>query len=928
MLLAGVNFKPVRIIFVLCYNVQAVNKFFTKISLVFAGALFVFSGLFFITPAQIQAANLLEVPKIISRAEWGADEALKTWASEYPTDNQGLSINQADYIVIHHTASSQLTPDNDSSGRYTGMVKAIYRWHATNATWDDYENGTVQGFGDIGYHYLVDPNGNIYQGRAGANGVIGAHVYGHNQETIGIALLGTYGAQLGAGYVAHEITPAAQGALARLVGWLAAANGINLDAKILIDGKTQYPLVGHRDVRPTKCPGDNLWAKIPALRQQAAQDAQAYQNYLYQQSDSPEVFLLRDGLRRNYDNLQTAQQFVTNANIVNAAPFLTALFAQRAFLKYPDGTLLQAKNQPSIYLLENGQKRALAVTAEQFTQLGFVWADVVSIDPLDIALYSDGLPVKFAPANKLISDSHGRVYQTQNGRKRWVVSQALFNYLGYQWSQVAKDAAAENYLPGEVLKYKDSVLLKGQGPAVYLIEGGQKRLVTSLQLFSHLGLSWKNLIEISDQELAFYNDGPDLRYRSGTLIRQQGQSQVYLLDDVVKKPFLSAGLFLANGYNWKNILNISAAEMEQYQTGGYVGYPSGTLLRAQGGQRVFVVKAGGLEWIESAQKFLAAGYRWNQIKIIPDSEFALFYPGIAPSDLPVAPVENNTSALGELIRIGVTKIDTGQEVRITANGAFAQYDAVGNLVKNYTASQVAIIMAQSGAYAKLQAVSDDVILEALSYEDRPAWNQNLNYNRFRSTLEIKYSDYSQSFWLINQLPLEYYVAGIGEALNADHPQYQRAFAIMTRSYAEFHRQNGGKRPGEIFDLNNTSSDQVFKGYVFETIAPNLVAAAQATAGLVMKYNDQVARAVYSSDSGGTTASACSVWGGEFCGEAYGYLKGNVQDPAGTEHNQSKVAASHGVGVSCVGARRLAELNYGHEDILKYYYSGIALEKIY
>jgi len=929
------------------------NKFYR----IFKKVFFCFALLAVSAPAflgfvnSVDSQELPDPPVIISRAEWGADETLKTWEAEYKIDAQGYSINKADYIVVHHTASSNLRPDEDGSGKYTAMVNAIYRYHTTNATWDDASNGaSVRGFGDIGYNYLIDPNGHIYQGRIGANGTIAAHVYGHNTGTIGIALIGTYGATLNGQYVAHTITPAMEESLKKLTGWLAAANGLNLNQQILVDNKYLFPLNGHKDLRPTACPGENLYAKLPAIRQAAAVYAQSYAQYLYQSPDSAKVFLLRDGLRRDYDNFQEFQKTgVAYSKLVQASLITKTLFTERAFLKYPDGTLLQEIGLPAIYYLQNGQKRPLNVSAAEFEKLSFSWSGVVQIDPLDLKMYETGTEIKFAPEGKLVQDAAGKVFFTEKGKKRWVPSQILFAHLGYAWKNVKADPLAVNYLEGDVMRYKSGTLVKGDGPAVYAVEGASRRLITSQQLFTHLGLDWKNLKEIGSDELAFYSEGEAMLYKNGTLVKEKNDGRVYLLEEGKKRPFTSAEIFLARGYAWKNILELSADEIVRYHTGAFMGYPDGVLLKADGGTRIFAVKNGAPNWIQSAQEFQKAGYKWEAVKTIPVAEFSLLYPGVVFSDAPAAPITNEPAApvtnepvvnepqresnqldasLGGLIRIGLKQLALDQEVQITADGPFSQYNASGQKVASYASGETAKVAAASGVDVKFSGDSSNTIMQALSYTDSPAWKPSLNYNRFRGALLVKYSAHSGAPWLINELPFEHYIQGIGEALNDDHPEYQKAFSIMTRSYSYFHLQNGGKRPGEIFHLNNTSSDQVYKGYVFETIAANLVNAVQQTRGTVMKYNNKIARSVYSSDSGGTTVSGCAKWGGEFCGADYGYLAGGVKDPEGTVHNDAKIKASHGVGVSCIGARRLAALGSGFEDILKYYYSGISLEKVY
>lgn len=195
----------------------------------------IFYFLFFIF--DFVFAQDLEIPNIITRAQWGADESIRSWEAEYPKMADGSFDFQVKKIVIHHTASLQLPEDSDGTGQYKGKVRDIYRFHVFNAKWEEYPGLPQRGWGDIGYHYLIDPNGNIYQGRYGKNGVIGAHVYGFNERTIGIAILGTYGAKINGKYKTMEISPRVKESLAKLVGWLAATNNINLNEKTEICGK-------------------------------------------------------------------------------------------------------------------------------------------------------------------------------------------------------------------------------------------------------------------------------------------------------------------------------------------------------------------------------------------------------------------------------------------------------------------------------------------------------------------------------------------------------------------------------------------------------------------------------------------------------------------------------------------------------------------
>ncbi len=172
-------------------------------------------------------------PAIIPRRGWGANEDFMTWPPEYQTPQQ---------IIIHHTATPKTGQDP------AAMVRAIYYYHAV-----------TRGWGDIGYNYLIDPLGNIYEGRAGGENVIGGHARGFNGGTIGIALIGDYQQE-------HP-TDAMMQALADLVTWLCDRYHIAPLESATLHDVLLPNLAAHRDTKPTTCPGDHVYARLPALRQ-------------------------------------------------------------------------------------------------------------------------------------------------------------------------------------------------------------------------------------------------------------------------------------------------------------------------------------------------------------------------------------------------------------------------------------------------------------------------------------------------------------------------------------------------------------------------------------------------------------------------------------------------------------------------------------
>ena len=209
------------------------------------------------TPAAASAATA--EPSIVSRGAWGANPAYMTWAPQfYPTRK----------LVVHHTATSDTYTDRAGA---EAQIRSIYYYHSVTQDW-----------GDIGYNFLIDKFGTIYEGRysrdyAGANptgddatgrGVTGAHTAGWTSGTVGVALLGTL--------TTHDATPAARDALTRLLAWEASRNGIDPEATEAfvnpVSGATitSPNIAGHRDYAATACPGDTFYPTLPALRRDVA----------------------------------------------------------------------------------------------------------------------------------------------------------------------------------------------------------------------------------------------------------------------------------------------------------------------------------------------------------------------------------------------------------------------------------------------------------------------------------------------------------------------------------------------------------------------------------------------------------------------------------------------------------------------------------
>ncbi|MFC9662531.1 N-acetylmuramoyl-L-alanine amidase [Nocardia sp. NPDC127606] len=199
-------------------------------------------------------------PKVITRAQWGADESIRC---QEPTYDDGVG-----GITVHHTAGR-----NDySRSESAGIVRAIYAYHAETLGWCD-----------IGYNALVDQYGQIFEGRYGGldRAVQGAHAGGFNENTAGVALMGNYETE--------DPSNESINAIGKFIGWRAKLAGINPKGTTTMysegteftpyayDEAVDLPVVfAHRDVGNTDCPGDAAYALMDRIRGIAAGNSGTY----------------------------------------------------------------------------------------------------------------------------------------------------------------------------------------------------------------------------------------------------------------------------------------------------------------------------------------------------------------------------------------------------------------------------------------------------------------------------------------------------------------------------------------------------------------------------------------------------------------------------------------------------------------------------
>jgi uncharacterized protein with LGFP repeats len=183
------------------------------------------------------------VPRIVTRRQWGADPSLsnRCWAPRYGSS--------ARMVFVHHTASSNRYSEREAPA----VVRSIYAYHTQ-----------AEGWCDIGYNFLVDRYGNIYEGRRGGirKPVRGSHAGDYNVNTVGISLIGNF--------TSAAPTSRMKKALVRLIAWRLGSSYRYAGGWTFVNGHRFRDISGHRDAMATSCPGQVVYDWLPTLRRRVA----------------------------------------------------------------------------------------------------------------------------------------------------------------------------------------------------------------------------------------------------------------------------------------------------------------------------------------------------------------------------------------------------------------------------------------------------------------------------------------------------------------------------------------------------------------------------------------------------------------------------------------------------------------------------------
>ncbi|KKP68987.1 MAG: SpoIID/LytB domain-containing protein [Candidatus Moranbacteria bacterium GW2011_GWE1_35_17] len=279
--------------------------------------------------------------------------------------------------------------------------------------------------------------------------------------------------------------------------------------------------------------------------------------------------------------------------------------------------------------------------------------------------------------------------------------------------------------------------------------------------------------------------------------------------------------------------------------------------------------------------------------------------------------------------------------KLQANRAYTIKNGDGTIVGQVAATSVTRVTYESDGNLKIydSLTGNTIAISAreVFFEDTAGDNSAIvfdiyrpdsDFDQYRGKVKLRYNSSSKLTWVINTLPLEHYVWGMGEITGTGDTDYNRVMTTSFRTYGYWKLKFSTKYAADGFKVNATPGNQLYYGYDWETGHTRILDAAVDTQGKIVMYKGQIAITPYSSWTDGRTRSFEERWGSA----DYPWCQ-SVGDPYGKHATKStatlEAEGNHMVGLSAHGALTLADVHsWDWDRIIKYYYTGIDIKKVY
>ena len=298
--------------------------------------------------------------------------------------------------------------------------------------------------------------------------------------------------------------------------------------------------------------------------------------------ENPQNYTYRSGMTYTISNTGRPPSLVTPLNQATAALYnytphvyngnynFYKLWMRYFTRNYPNGTLLQAKGEAGVWLIQNGKKRPFLTKGALTSR--FDINKVVQVNKSDLDKYLTGDPLLF-PQYSLVRSPRGTVFLIVDDMRRGFVSSEAFRMIGYNPEEIINASWDDinAYVEGPNLTatstYPTGALLQDNttGGIYYVTEGTKAPLWSAVLLKTKY--RWKSITAVSPEKLASYTTVEPAIFGDGELLTSDISPAVYVIDNMKKRPIVSGKIFEELGYKWSNIISVPTKILDLYEEG-------------------------------------------------------------------------------------------------------------------------------------------------------------------------------------------------------------------------------------------------------------------------------------------------------------------------------------------------------------------------
>ncbi|MFA6587733.1 MAG: hypothetical protein WCT08_01550 [Patescibacteria group bacterium] len=272
------------------------------------------------------------------------------------------------------------------------------------------------------------------------------------------------------------------------------------------------------------------------------------------------------------ENQATAGLYNYTPHVYNGNYNFYTLYNQWFAKIYPDGSLVRVGKSPGIWLIQNGERRAIQTRAAFVTRFGGDYSKVLPITQDALENYPRGVNIRL-PNYSLVRTPDMQIYLLSGDEKRLIQSQEIFKNLGFNPEEV-EDVSFEDltdYLDGiqvsNASAYPAGALVQIKGSGVVWIEQGVWYPILDKSILKSRFPNRRPTLTITNEELNKYSKGQPLKLRDGELVQVKGEAGISVISNGLRRGIPSRELLKQFGYNKKNIILINSRVAELHPVG-------------------------------------------------------------------------------------------------------------------------------------------------------------------------------------------------------------------------------------------------------------------------------------------------------------------------------------------------------------------------